>query len=954
MSARRSAVLKLLVAIAPIVVLGAPKQVLFIGLVDGLAYGLLALGIVLVYRTTRVINLAVGNMGTLAASLLALVVINFHWGFWPAVVLGIVAGAAFATLVEITVVTRLFRAPRVILLVATIGIAQLAQLLQVALPDLDVELGQRFPVAMSGSWVVGGVEITGAEASVLVAVPLITVLLSVLARSRLGKAIQAAADNPDKARLSGISPKVISTVVWGLAGALSALSTTLLAGTSGSLVGLETMGPATLVRVLAAALAGAMVSFPMALVGGVAIGVLQALIRYNFAANAGLVDAVLFLAVLAAVWASGRRDTGEVRESFSFAPRSRPIPHHLRELWWVRHGRLLFGGTTLAIAAAIPFVLGEASRQFLWTRMVILAIIALSLVVLTGWGGQVSLGQGAFAGIGALGTAALVRGGPLGIGVGHYDVVVDLPATNFLVAVAIMSLATALIAVVIGSGALRVRGLLLAVVTLSFALAAQQYAWRTNFFSGGRTTSVSLPRATIPIDLTEQRAYYYLALVVLALAVVVVGRLRSSGIGRSIIGGRDNAASAAAFTVSPTKAKLVSFGLAGGLAGLGGSLLGGLFVTISLTEAFVVRDSIQVLAIAVVGGVGSVAGAIVGSLYIVGIPALWPDNELVPLLSSSFGLLILLMYVPGGLAQIGFAIRDATLRVIERRMPPVVREPDRTRIPATVAAARPDAASASDVAALAVHAVSVRYGDRLAVDGVSLRAAPGEIVGLIGMNGAGKTTLMNAVGGFVPSTGRVELFGVDLARKTPTQRARRGLGRTFQSARLFPDLSVRETVLLGLEARGATRLVTAALPWPSALRRERDRGRTANEIIAFFGLDRYADELVGNLSTGTRHVLELAGLIAVDARLLCLDEPTAGLAQRETEALAPLLRRIQGELGATVLVIEHDMPFIMSISDRVYCLDGGRVLAHGTADQVSSDPAVITSYFGSRERTVLA
>jgi ABC-type branched-subunit amino acid transport system ATPase component/ABC-type branched-subunit amino acid transport system permease subunit len=931
------------------------RQTVYGGFVDGLSIGLLALGIVLIYRSSRVINFAVGALGAFSAALLALLVLQYNWGFWPAALVAVAAGGAFAAAVEITVITRLFRAPRVIVLVATIGIAQLALAAQTALPHVDdASLNTPYPTAISGTWTIAGIRVRGAELSVLIAVPLITLALTwFLTRTDIGKAVRAAAANPERARLSAINPKLLSTLVWTIGGLLSAVSLILLAGTAGSAVGLSTIGPNTLSAVLAAALVARMVSFPRALLAGIAIGILEALIKYNAPTQAGMVDAVLFVIVLVATWLVARGADRDDDASFSFAPRTKPIPERLRGIWWVRALPRLLGGLSLLVAIVVPLLVTAPSRQFLYARILLLAVIALSLVVLTGWAGQVSLGQAAFAGIGALGFAALVNGTSLGLGYGAHRLELDIPKLAPALALVVMTAVCAVIAALIGAGALRVPGLLLAVVTYSFALATQQYLFQRPFFSGGTAGggSVFVERPMLgSIDLRSQRAYYYVALLGLVVAMLLVARLRRSGVGRAMIGVRDNANSAAAYTLSPAGTKLQAFALAGGIAGFGGALLGGLLSTISIAEVFTVGDSLQIVSIAVIGGVGSVAGPILGSLWVAGLPAFWPSSALVPLLTSGVGLLVLLMYFPGGLVQIGYSARDALFAWLDRRRPEAVPTPKPSAVP-RARIARP-AESPAVAEMLATHRVRVRFGGRVAVDDVSINVGAREVVGLIGTNGAGKTTLMNAVGGYVPAGGRVELLGADVTNLAPDRRARRGLGRTFQAARLFPDLSVQETLQIALEARHRTGFTGAALFLPRGFRADRRQRADADEILAFLGLGRYADRFCAELSTGTRRIVELGALLALDARVLCLDEPTAGIAQRETEAFGPLLLRIRDELDASLLVIEHDMPLIMSISDRVYCLEAGHVIAEGAPADVRADPSVVASYLGTDQRAI--
>jgi ABC-type branched-subunit amino acid transport system ATPase component len=238
------------------------------------------------------------------------------------------------------------------------------------------------------------------------------------------------------------------------------------------------------------------------------------------------------------------------------------------------------------------------------------------------------------------------------------------------------------------------------------------------------------------------------------------------------------------------------------------------------------------------------------------------------------------------------------------------------------------------------------------VNRVSLDVRGGEIVGLIGANGAGKSTLMNAISGYVSSTGKIEVLGRDVAHLSASRRHRLGLGRGFQAARLYPDLTVTETIMVALEAREHSWLVPSLTALPPSVPAERRKRTEAKELVDFLGLGRYADQFIANLSTGTRRIVELGCLLAVDARVLLLDEPTGGVAQRETEAFGPLIVRIKRELDASLLVIEHDMPLVMAISDRIYCLEAGEVIAEGTPIEVRENPLVIASYLGTDERAI--
>jgi ABC-type branched-subunit amino acid transport system permease subunit/ABC-type branched-subunit amino acid transport system ATPase component len=920
----------------------APAQVVLSGAMQGLAIGALAVGVILVYKSCRVINFALGELGALCAALFVRLVVNWHWNFWPALGLMIVSGAVLGASIELAVVRRLAKAPRVVLLVATIGVAQLLLYLQFSLPDIASY--EAFPTAFTKQWTVGDVTVRADHVVALVVFPaLVAALAWFLNRSRHGIAVRAAADNPDAARLATINVEQVSTTVWALAGALAAVATVLSAPLSGATVtSTGDIGPGILLRTLAAAVIAGMASMTIAVVAAVVLSVGEAVIFYNNPTDPALINGVLLAVVLVAVLVVSLRARGlGIRERFSLAPRVRPVPAALRNRWWVRNHTWIGACLAFAVAAGLPLVVTSASRHFLYSQVLIMAMVAVSLTILTGWAGQLSLGQFAFVGLGGMSTYALVQN-----------------RLAFPAAVLVGALITAVAAVVVGTPALRMRGLFLAVSTLALAVAAPWILSRSVFEDPDHLTPMLRRPVVGSVSLAPQRTYYYVCLVALALVVWVASRVRASGLGRSLLAVRDNELAASAVGLSPTRVKLTAFALSGAIAGLAGGLLAGLLVEFAPSE-FTATDSVTVVAIAVVGGLASLTGTVLGSLFVVGLPAFFPNTPTIGLLTSGAGLLILLLYFPGGLVQLLYVGRDLVFAALARRIEPEPAgraedgsAPVATGLPATRPGLRARSAESTSPEALRSSSVSVRFGARVVVDRVELSVARGQVVGLIGANGAGKSTLMNAIGGFVASQGEIEVEGRSVQGLVPHRRAARGLGRTFQDAALFADLTVRETVETALETRGRVGVASVALALPRARRRERAKRAQADDILGFLGLGNYGERFVSELSTGMRRIVELACLLATDARVLCLDEPTAGIAQREAEAFGPLLLAIRAELDASMLVIEHDMPLVMSISDRIYCLEAGRVISSGPPEVVRHDPLVVASYLGTDERAI--
>jgi branched-chain amino acid transport system ATP-binding protein len=257
--------------------------------------------------------------------------------------------------------------------------------------------------------------------------------------------------------------------------------------------------------------------------------------------------------------------------------------------------------------------------------------------------------------------------------------------------------------------------------------------------------------------------------------------------------------------------------------------------------------------------------------------------------------------------------------------------------------------------ALTVQEVSVSFGGIRAVDGASFTVHQGEILGLIGPNGAGKTTVFDAISGFVPVRGgRIRLGPTDITEWSPDARARAGLGRSFQDARLFPSLTVAENIAVSLERHLEVRdPMAAAMGMPAVFETESEAAWRVHELIELLGLGAFRNKFVSELSTGSRRIVDLAMSIAHRPSVLILDEPSSGIAQRETEALGPLLERIRDEIGCSLLVIEHDMPLVTAIADTMVALELGRVIAEGTPDEVVNHPQVVASYLGADE-TVIA
>ncbi|OHV33211.1 MULTISPECIES: ABC transporter permease subunit [Pseudofrankia] len=906
-----------------------PLSAVVLGMLSGLTFGLLAVGLVLIYRTSRIINFAHGQMGAFGVAVLSLLTHKYHVPYYVALIPGLAAGGLAAGATELVVIRRLRNTTPVMSIVATLGVG--AFLTEVAsVVDSSAFSGVTLP-SPPGMPVInlGDLRIDEAYTAMLILGPATVAALTLFLRySRFGLAIRCSSANPESARLAGISTQNMSSLSWVMAGVLSALTALLVIPASGFSSSTD-FGPPLLLRALTAGVIARMYSLPIAFGAGVLIGVVQQVVLFNYPNSDGLPDLVFYVLILV-VLLSQRSARGRAEEKGSWASVAswKPLPARVARLPEVRGFRWGLTGIGLVVALLLPLLVSNASAVSLST-VIAYAIVGVSVGIGTGLSGQLSLGQFAVAGVGAVVSF-------------HLDSSVPFP-----LALIIAALGGAAISLAIGIPALRLKGLMLTVTTLGFALMANGWGLEQNWALGGGTRPER--PAVFGKALDTGRSYYYVALAAFLIVLLIAWNVRRLAFGRALLAVRDNESNARAFTVRVTRLKIQGFALAGFIAGFGGAIYGHLLSSVD-ASTFSVQASIDTVAMTVIGGVGLLIGPLIGAFYVIGLPRFLPLDA-AGIAATDLGWLILILYLPGGIAQGLEPLRTRYVRWAAARHgldidteKPILSESARAGRLAVVVEPR-QAPARPHTALLDVRGLRKSFGGIAAVRDVSLSVHQGEVVGLIGPNGAGKTTTFELISGFTrPNQGQVHFNGDDVSSLSPERRGRLGLIRSFQDAALFPTLTVAETVRLAFEPRLATSFSLSVLGLPGT---EKEKARRASDLVDIMGLGSYRAKQIQELSTGTRRITELACMIALAPTLLLLDEPSSGVAQRETEALGVLLRRLKDELDLTMLVIEHDIPLIMGMADRVVVMDVGTVIADGSPDEVQADPLVIDAYLGA-------
>ena len=632
---------------------GAPLGIIGLGAISGLLYAINAIGLVLIYRANRVVNFAQAEMGSVAAVLAIQFSIQWRFPFLLSVISGLAIAVVLGAVIEGIVLRRFQRASRLILAVATIALAQILAGLSQIIPLLWSEPGDgTFRVPITASFTIFPVTFDGNHVLILLVVPTIVIALGVfLLRTDYGIAIRGASENADRAGLLGVPVPRLSTIVWVTAAVLSALAVlfrTTLVGFS-VLSSASGAGNSLLLFTLAAAVVGKMENLPRTVAAALFLGIFQEVAIWTWS-NTTIVDGLLLVVILVGLLLqrhafSRAADTGIT--TWRAVRDVRPLPAELRRVPEVRYGFLALKVALLAFAVSLP-LFASPSQSGAAALVLIYAIVAISLFVLTGWGGHISLGQFALAGFGGATTAVLY-------GRHGWD-----PLLAILAGVVVAGL----VSLVLGLPALRIRGLFLAVTTLAFAVTSATFFLQERYVPWFIERRVERPTLLGRIPLETDRQMYWFALAVLVGVIYGVQGLRASRTGRALIATRDNELAAEAVTINTTAAKLTGFVISGALAGLAG----GVYVLHQRglhSDAFGADVSLRLFSMVVIGGLGSLPGAVLGAVYVRGAEFFLRSSW--ALVASGAGILVLLLFLPEGLGGLLYSLRDRYLRWVAKR-----------------------------------------------------------------------------------------------------------------------------------------------------------------------------------------------------------------------------------------------------------------------------------------------
>ncbi|MDE0580995.1 MAG: ATP-binding cassette domain-containing protein [bacterium] len=958
-----------------------PPGVIVQGVVVGSLTALLAFGLSLVYKTNGIINFAQADLGVVPATLGLSLLRDWDWPYFVVLPITIVVAMALGSAVEFLVVRRFWKAPRIILSVATIGLAQLLLGIGFYIPTLfSDEDGlallrfPRFNPPIDFTFEIDPIVFTVNDLLAMIIVPLAIIgLMAFLNRTDLGTAVRASAQSRDRASLVGIDVRGTQNMVWIIAAVLATVAMVLRAGMFGLPLG-PAFGPAILLRALAVAVMGRMENYSVMFVGATFLGVLETAVIWN-EDTAELIDPALFVIVVVVLLfqrrARGRAET-QTEGSWVEAASVKKIPRKLASLPEVQWGGWLAKLAMVGLLVWLPLALGDSDIHFA-SAVIIYGVIAVSMVILTGWSGEISLGQMGFVAIGAA-TAAVVNV--------HYQW--DLTLTLLLAGVV-----GAVASVIVGLPALRIRGLFLAVTTLAFSVATASFLLdndRFTFLPDNISERVTRLPLLGRINVSSEHAFYYVCLAALVAVIWTVGRLEETRTARVLRATRDNGNNAQAFGVNLTRTKLMAFAISGFYA----SLAGGLFTLHQQAlgqGSFSPAESIRVLTMVVIGGLGSVPGALLGAVFLQGTDYFGDDipSDIRPLwlfASSGVGLLVVLMFLREGLGGLLYEVRRRLLAIaaFRRQIPipnlladqridndAVTHDPAATDEAAGLGQAEPVAVTRSprrdaegvfrylpskqapptdyfsfpdigmgddhDGSLLSVRAIDVSYGPVQVLFGVNIEVPEGDFVALLGTNGAGKSTVLRAVSGLsVASGGSVSFEGADITTMAPHRIAALGIAQVPGGKGVFPSLTVTENIALG--------------GWLHRRNKQHMERETARVLKIFPSLREKQNELAANLSGGQQQMLTLAMALVSKPRILLIDELSLGLAPVVVEQLLDVVRTLNDE-GVTIVVVEQSVNVALTIAETAFFMEKGEVRFRGpTSDLLGRDDIVRSVFLG--------